>query len=417
MSAPVLVDFAFALNIPTTTFVLNSASQGLLDTNLLASPDTMSDFSTRRVISFSVERTSSITYGPVIAYNAGTASITLLDDDGALDPKTLEAGGFVAPGTLMRIRYVFNDMAYPIFYGYVDTWIPNQISPTMATVTITATDGFSLLNTALGTLGSPVGANELSGARVSRLLDAAGWAASLRSIAAGDSQLQATSFGGAALDLIQEVAKNELGEFYQQPDGVMYFRNRHGLFADTRSTVSQATYGTNFAGGELPYSGSIEGAWDKTQLHNSAIVGIEGGTVQTRTDGTSAGRFGTRTFEETGLILTTDSDALNWGGEVISRDKDPVFRFTSVTLDSGFDPDHPVTIQQVTRRLGDRVTVIRRPPGVATDSRDVYIRGISHAYGNHRLKTSFALQPVTSFPGFTLDSATQGVLNTSVLTY
>lgn len=422
-----IVEFGLSIGvgIPTDVFVIGSASQGIIGTNVLGTFDMLADYSGREM-SLSVQRTSDRTAGPLVTYNAGTCTLKLLNMDGALDPYVLEQAGLTAPGVIMRIRKVFGGVIYPIFYGYVDTWNPEAEAPTLGVVTVTGTDGFSLLNTPMGELGAPVGANEAVSARVTRILDDLVWPAAQRSIGTTTIQVQATSYGATGLELIQKAVEAEIGEFYQQPDGVMYLRGRQEILTDARSATSQGTFGSDRAGGEIPYVGRPASSWDRTQMHNRVVAQIEGGTnPQIAEDATSIGRYGTGYgVEATDLILINDSDALSWANYVLAQDSTPEYRFDGITLNSAIERlGISVMPHMLGRRLGDRVTVVRRPPAVPygsiVDERELYIRGINHDWSaqSKQWLTTFDLQPVSRLPFFIIGSATQGVIGQNVLAW
>ncbi|MEU4558516.1 hypothetical protein AB0F72_09000 [Actinoplanes sp. NPDC023936] len=360
-------------------------------------------------------------------YNAGTATVKLHNLDGALDPYVIEQAGYDAPGVVIRIRVTHNEITYPVFSGFVDSWIPDQTGPSLGWVTISATDGFSRLNTHLEEAAVAVGAGENLRSRIIRLLDAAGWPADMRVLGAQSSvTVQATTFGGSALDLIQEAVKAEIGDFYMQPDGKAYFRHRRSVIAETRSTVSQVTFGSRRDLGEIPWVDKIELSWDRTTLKNKVIAGIAGSDNRMiAQDADSIGRYGLYAVEETGLILTTDEAAQNWANAVMRQDSRPEMRFESITLNGALDDTLgiPVIQHMLGRRMGDRITVVRRPPaqpaGSIVDSREVLIRGISHEWSasSKQLITKFALAPTDKVPWFILGSPTQGVLGQNALPY
>jgi hypothetical protein len=420
------VGLAIGATVPTTTFIIGSASQGIIGTNLIGTANMLADLSDRKQ-EITVSRTSDRTAGPLITYNAGTATVKLLNMDGALDPYVLEAAGLTGPGVILRLRYMLpSGTIQPVFYGFIDSWDPDATSPLVGIVTITATDGFILLNQATDELVAPVGANETVTARVARVLDAMGWSAVLRSLGTTSEIVQATSFGSPGLELIQDAVKAEIGEFYMQPDGVAFLRGRHAIQTDTRSATSQATFGSDRAGGEIPYVGRPLTAWDKTQMHNRVKATIDGSTnVQIAQDPTSIGLYGTAyTVEESALKLTADSEALSWANYVLAADVKPTFRFSGITLNSALEQlGVPTLDQQFGRIMGDRVTVVRRPPaqpyGSIVDTRDLYVQGISHAWNakSKQTLTTFDLQPVSKLPFFVIGSATQGVIGQSVIAW
>jgi hypothetical protein len=420
------VGLAIGATFPTNVFVIGSATQGIIGTDVLASVNTLADLSSRKQ-EITVTRTSDRTAGPLITYNAGTATVKLLNMDGALDPYVLEAAGLTGPGVILRLRYQLpSGTIEPVFYGFIDAWDPDATSPLVGIITVTATDGFILLNQATDELVAPVGANESVTARVTRVLDAMNWPAAARSLGTTSEILQATSFGSPGLEMIQDAVKAEIGEFYMQPDGVAFLRGRHAIQTDSRSATSQGTFGSNRAGGEIPYVGRPVTAWDKQNMHNRVKATIEGSVnAQVAQDATSIGLYGTAyTVEELALKLTTDSEALSWANYVLAADVKPTFRFSGITLNSALEQIGVSTLdQQFGRKMGDRVTVVRRPPaqpyGSIVDTRELYVQGISHSWSakSKQTLTTFDLQPVSKLPFFVIGSATQGVIGTNVLAW
>lgn len=390
---------------------LGHPTLGLLGTGTLAATDAQTDYSDR-IMSMSVQRTSSRRIGPVIEYNAGTATVTLLNDDGLLDPAVMDQ---VAPGVLIRLHKIHDGVVYPLFSGFVDSWLPEHRAPDHAVVTVTATDAMSRLAGYKRTaLAVPVGAGEDTGARINRILDSVGWPAADRDIATGDTTLQATTLDGDALDEAQQATVNEIGEFYAKPTGVMYFRNRRGILTDTRSNTSNAVFGSGV--GELPYVGRPGVSNDRTQLKNTLSVTREGGAEQIIVDEQSVDRYGEQPHQQK-LLVETDADAAAWGSFVLGQDSRPEFRFTSLTVDGRLKPDL-IMPQLLGRDFGDRITVVRRPPGGIVDSRDVFIRSIEHTWSSpDRWVTTWGLQPASKFAFFVLGDPAMGVLGQNQLAY
>lgn len=422
-----IVQFGLSVgaNIPTNVFVIGSAGQGIIGANVIGNTSILADYSTR-AMELSISHTSDRTSGKLNTYGARTCTLKLLNMDGALDPYVLEGLGLTAPGVLMRLWKIWNGISYPIFYGFVDVWNPDAETPELGTVTVTATDGFDLLNEPLDELGIPTGAGQAVSARISDILDARGWPSSLRSLGATTSTLQATTYGAPGLQLIQDAVKNEIGEFYQQPDGYMYLRGRHAIVTDSRSATSQATFGSNRAGGEIPYVGRPVSAWDKQTMHNRVKAQINGSSnIMVAQDSASVGLYGTQyTIEETSLALQTDADAQSWANYVLAQDVKPRFRFSGITL-SSFVEQLGISVMphMLGRRFGDRITVVRRPPaqpyGSIVDSRQLLIRGVAHTWSRKgkEWQTTWDLEPVGSTPFFVIGSATQGVIGSNAIAW
>jgi hypothetical protein len=412
-------------NIPTNVMVLGSATQGIIGTDVIGNTSILADYSGREM-ELSITHTSDRTSSKLNAYGSRTCTLKLINMDGALDPYVLEGLGLTAPGVIMRLWKIWAGISYPIFYGFVDAWNPDAETPELGTVTVTATDGFKLLNQPIDQLGSPIGAGEAVSVRIDNILTVMNWPAGLRALGPTDSNLQATSYGAAGLELIQDAVKNEVGEFYQQPDGYMYLRGRHSIVTDARSNTSQATFGSNRAGGEIPYVGRPVSAWDMQTMHNRVKAQINGSTnVMVAQNSTSIGLYGTQyTIEETSLNLRFDSEAQSWANYVLAQDVKPRFRFSGITI-SSFVENLGVSVMPhaLGRRFGDRITVVRRPPaqpyGSIVDSRQLLIRGVNHTWSRKGKQwlTTWDLEPVSSTPAFVIGSATQGVIGSNALAW
>ena len=420
MTAPaILLDIGVDLGGSATSAYLHlgDANYGKLDTATLG-PDLLFAALEDRLLDFTVSRTSSRVVGPIVTYEAGSATFTLINDDGLLDPFVLSQSAVMGA---VRLRAVHNGITYPVYRGFVTSWVPEHRHPTHAVVNVTAVDGFKILAGYMRTAIGGVGTGENTGARISRILDSVRWSAADRNIATGDSTLQATTLDGDALEEAQNVMHTEAGEFYVDESGFMFFRNRHAVLTDTRSTTSQGTFGSDKAGGELPYVGVPGLSDDDEQLVNIVSATRNGGVEQVVEDTPSTVRYLDHRHEETGLLLQTDSAVADWAGFVLHFDHLPEFRFTSLEIDPRVDETNMYP-HVLGRRFGDRITVVRRPPsspwGTLEDSKDVFIRGIEHSWARpNKWKTSWALQPVDKLSYLILNDANLGKLNQNALAY
>jgi hypothetical protein len=366
-----------------TALILNDAALGKLGTGTLAGGTVWTSLGgyigdTPVVQALSVARTSTRQQGPLVTYEAGTAGITLSNSDGRFSPENL-AGPYVAGGQTqirpmvpVRVRAAWAGTTYDLYSGYVRSWTPPtaQNGPDYDYTVVQATDGFAVLEgVTIPAAGSALGTGELSGARIARILAAAGWydpAQGLSVIGPGQSAVQGTTFGGTALSLLQLTADSEIGDLYVNGSGQLVFRDRHAPLTDTRSNTVQAVFGDQPgtvwpAGTELPYS-DVTRPDDDTTMANDIQATRAGGTLQEAKDATAVGRFlFPRTHERSDLILQNDSDALSWAGYVLAISKDDEARFDSLTLQASSYPDD-LFPQALGRELGDRIQVWRRPP-------------------------------------------------------
>lgn len=291
-------------------------------------------------------------------------------------------------------QLVVADLMYDLIRGSADGWDIEWSDPNWSTVTLTVTDASKILaGVSRGEgEGVGVGASEDSGARITRILDSAGWPESDRHIAVGDSTLQATNLAGEVLSELQLVADSELGELYVDGSGAVVFRNRNAQYLDSRSNTPQAVFGDATDGSELRYT-DLEISYDDTTLSNQVRAQIEGSAnPQVAEDEESIQEYGPSTLERTDLVLETDQAAADWASFVIQRTKSPELRFDGLTV---FPLSEPNVLfpQSLGRLFGDRITVRRRPPGGGDlIERDVYIRGVSHEFDPGKWQTRWTLQ-------------------------
>lgn len=236
---------------------------------------------------------------------------------------------------------------------------------------------------------------EGTGTRAGRVLDQIGWPAGRRTIATGDVNVGVVSTDGNGLDILQTLARTEggtssLSEFYIERDGNVMWRDRSALVDDTRSNTSQATFGD--AAGELAYTDIVIDGGSEITIRNDVTVTRNGGTPQHVSDATSITAYTKHTYSESGSYDETDATALTKATAILARFKDPKLRITEITIMPGGDPDN-LYPQVLGRKIGDRITVKRRPQGLGTDviSQDCWIDGIQHDVTPELWVTKFQL--------------------------
>jgi hypothetical protein len=355
-------------------------------------------------------RGSSRVESPVIRYDAGTASCHVNNTDRRFDPTYLDGPhgtgvrSKVKAMKPIRFRAVWNSVTYDLWRGFVDQWDVDHVADVYSEATVTARDGFKVLRNRKRAAVSAVGAGENAGARVSRILDSAGWPAADRVIATGNSTLQATTLEGEALAELQAVAESEIGELYIDAAGRVVFRNRQAVILDSRSNTVQATFGTN--GVFTPARTKL--VTDDATFYNEIRATREGGAEQVAGDAASQAEFLIKTYQATGLLLQDDTAAAGYASWILYVSKEPEDRFDTIEIHAHADPDtlFPVVLA---REIGDRIRIIRQPSGGGDPiQRDVFIRGISHVTTGATWITTWTLQSATKYGSFL-------VLNNSIL--
>jgi len=360
-----------------TALRLSDVTLGLLDTGTLGTATGWTDISAQ-VISFTITRPSTRLQGPLQNYQAGTCSILLDNSDGRFDPDNL-SGPYVTGGVTqlvpmvpVRVRAVFATVAYGLYSGFADGWIPAAVSYEggYAELTLPATDAFKILaGVTLAAVGiTGVGAD--TGARMRDILGRVGWYTSAERllIDTGNSLLQGTTLGADALSLMQVAADSEIGRLYVSGAGAIVFRNRRSLLTDPRSNTVQAVFGdlpgtVQPAGTELDCA-AVGRASDDTTIANDVQATRAGGGLQEVRDTASIAKYlFPRTYVRADLILQGDKDALNWAQWVLYVSKGAEDRFETLAVDPAADP-YSLWPQVLGREIGDRIQVWVRPPGV-----------------------------------------------------
>ena len=422
---PTLVaDIMFTATPGNTVLHLDDPTRGLLDTGTLGGPNDGADVA-EYVRDVSIQRGDSRFDGIYYRSEAGTCSVTLDNRDRRFDPTNV-AGPYVASGVTQvtpmrgfRLRARWNGVTYDLWRGFADSWTLTYpgFGESDAVCVLTGTDATKVIANYDGLEQAAAGSGERTDQRIDRVLDNAGWPEADRALGTGLTTCQATTLAQNAWTEILLAADTEVGEILIDETGKVAFRSRSEVVTDSRSITSQATFSDD--GVDLPYADVVL-EYDDTQLVNEAHIARDGGTSQTHSDTGSQLLYLKRTFTRTDLIHETDAESALYAQYVVSLHAEPELRFASITIDPQTDPTN-LWPQALGRRIGDRITIKFTPPDTsttgspATIERDVFIRGINHEIGAASWRTTFALADVTSFSMFVLDSATNGVLDTSTL--
>lgn len=401
--------------------VLDDATAGKLNTGTLGPADYLDTIPDGDVEAMWVNRGTQRFDGVYARAEAGRAGITLDNTTRKYDPTNL-AGPYVAAGEteiepmrMFRLRAAWAGITYPLWRGFADEWAVDYNLPAISRTKLTGTDGTKVVSNYDSVAGATVGAGEDTGARINRVLDNAGWPASLRQVATGKTTVQGTDLSSNAWTEVLLNADTEIGEVYFDAQNRLVFRNRHAVLTEARSVNSQATFGDG--AGELAFD-RIGVANDDTQVRNIVRISRVGGTVQVAEDIASQAKYQKKTWGRSDLIMQTDAEAANYAAYVLALSKEAELRFTSIRINPVDDPDS-LWPHVLGRELGDRITVKLTPPGGgARIVRDVFIRGIRHEMSADTWFTTWTLQDATAqLSFFVLDNATLGRLDNNSLAY
>lgn len=347
----------------------------------------------------------------VAAWQAGTANYVLgnLSGDFSMDnlsgPYVTAGVTGIRPWRPIRQTATYAGITYPLYRGYAQDWIESY--PVMAEtgkgdaiVSVPCIDELGKLAAYNGLAVTPtVGASELFGARIHRILNNAGHTGT-RAIEVGSTTMQATNLSANTVTELKLTADSEGGSVYIGADGAVIGEQQYALVQNTRSITSQATFGDG-GGAEIPYSDiQLSGAGDL--IVNIASYARVGSTSQVVSDLTSRALYGDRTDPRTDLICETDAQAAALASWKVSRFKAPERRVQSITIKPRRSPTTMFPIA-LGLRVRDLVTVIRRPPGGQTITQYCHVAGISHQLSQGKERqwvTTFDLFSATPYRAF-----------------
>jgi hypothetical protein len=227
---------------------------------------------------------------------------------------------------------------------------------------------------------------ELSGTRITRILDLAGWPADLREIDTGDFQVVDAGFSVrdnvSALTHIQDVADSELGYVFMRGNNTFVYHDASHRNVDPRSTSSNATFSNTDVG--FVFQG-LQMSLDKDAIINEATVtaGAEGAVPQTVVDTTSQSIYGERVISRS-TLLANDADCLAQATAIVEAFANPLQRVESLTtMETGLEGGWVESILALD--IGDRITLVAKPPVedeafATTTNYELFVESVTDTY-------------------------------------
>jgi hypothetical protein len=414
MPAPaVKVELSIDLgNLDDTAFALDDPVKGVLDNTIYELGGPRLFDITDRLLTASTTRGKSQALDRI---DAGTIDITLDNSDRLFDP-LYEAGfyyGQLIPGREVRVSC--ND--FPVIYGFIDDidimYQPNNRS----VVSIQSSDALS--NLTINNLPAVTPAVELSGARVTRILDLpeVAWPADRRSIDVGDSTLSSVAIteGTQTVAYLQLVATSEAGDVFVSKDGKFVFKERNSApgVIDIAFTDEASVPGFTV----IPFA-DLEVVYGSEQLYNRIVLSNNKAVPDEvlAEDAESQGTYGPRSYSVSGLLNNEASDLQYLADFLLARFKEPQYRFQSlsVVLDVLTEAQQDKVLDL---EIGDIVQVKFTPSGIPP-AIDQYCRviGIDHDWSASEKRINLSLERL-DFTLFVLDSVLFGTLDDDRLSF
>lgn len=318
---------------------------------------------------------------PLERFRPATASLVLYDPEGRYSPwvgeQDPDAPWVTQVGMDLVIWAERDGVVYRRFTGIV-TGIKDTF-PELGVhhnVTIDAADYLSVLARHEGLEQPPIGAGELTGARISRILMNADYTHE-KQLDTGTVTVQATTLEGNSLDQIGLVGDTEAGAVFCNREGVLVFRDHLAMVTDPHYVEVQAIFGDSDAGpdDEICYS-DIELAADLDKIKNDVTISNKDGTPVTLVDEASIDKFRLRaSYSRTDLIHQDQAQSTAIAQQHLDLYAYATNRIEGLKIDMA-----ALTPEQRTRvlQLGPlyRVQVRRRATGFQVIA-DLQVQGIS----------------------------------------
>lgn len=400
----------------------------------------------------------------IAQFTTGNSVVVLENRDRRFDPLYSQGPyfGFIKP----RIRLVVSKDSISLFDGFVDDWDYNYDVSSQSTTTVICIDGMGLLSQTA--LSEYTNTQQNPAERITTVInrDEVSYQGSTN-LDGGLTALVAdtVSSNTNTISYLQTVSDTDLGRLFVDGSGVLRYRSRTDgvaqnakvvfcdpndeylaqlqllssstLWFDASSPEPVRNDGSEVSLGQIelqdatlwfdasdpeyvpplvPFQG-VEVEYGTERLYNRVSITRSGGTaVIVANDEDSQSEYSIRNFGEQDLLFIDDVTAQNYANYLLTIYAEPETRIVSHTVQLESVSE---TVQRYLMRLeiGDVVRTIWAPNevGEALDV-DSLIEAVQHSMvpGSHRMTVRLVPRDRR---GFILDSLTDGLLDTSEMTY
>jgi hypothetical protein len=349
-------------------------------------------------------------------FQTGNLTLKIVDENGDFNPQNPASPyyTYLSPMRKVQITATYSGVTYPIFQGFITSYVTTYPKETdnVAYTTIQAVDAFRLANNAQISTVTGASAGDLTGTRINQILNTIGWPTSMRDIDPGLTTVQADpGTNRTALQALTTIENSEYGALYVDASGSFVFQDRSVTVSSIGGTPTLfADNGTGI------YYSNASWILNDVLVFNKATVSRVGGSPQVATNQASIDKYFLHSYYQTGLLMQTDADALNYAKAYVASRKSTSIRCDSIILDL-FQDNYDAGIEA---GLGldyfDPVTISTNQPGGSNITKTQQIFGVQHDITPGRWRTTFTtLEPIID--SFILNSSVSGIIGTSVLSY
>ena len=350
-------------------------------------------------------------------FQTGALTLRITDQNGDFNPQNVSGPYYnlLTPMKKVQITATFNGVTYPIFSGFITSYVttyPGESDDTVAITTIQAVDAFRLAQIAQISTVADSGAGQLSGTRVNKLLDSISWPQSMRDIDAGLTTMQADpGTNRTALSALTTVSNSEYGALYVDGYGSFVFQDRAVTVGSIGATPT--VFADNGTG--IVY---FDASWtlNDVLIFNKATITRTGGTAQVASNQASIDKYFLHSYYLDSLLMETDAVALDYAQAYVASRAETTIRCDAIVLDL-YTPNYDTgVVAALDLDFFDPITIITTQPGGSLLEKTLQIFGVRMNITPNSWKTTFTtLEPVID--GFIIGNVDYGVLGQNVLSY
>ena len=350
-------------------------------------------------------------------FQTGALTLRIVDQNGDFNPQNVTGPYYnvLTPMKKVEITATFNSVTYPIFSGFITSYVttyPGESAEDVAITTIQAVDAFRLAQVAQISTVTGATAGNLSGTRVGQILDQISWPASMRDVDSGLTTMQADpGTNRTALQALTTVANSEYGALYVDAAGSFVFQDRSVTVGSIGGTPT--VFADNGTG--IDY---FDASWilNDILIFNKATITRTGGTAQVASNTASITKYFLHSYFLDNLLMQTDAVALDYALAYVASRAETSIRCDAITLDL-YTPNYDTgVVAALDLDFFDPITIITTQPGGSLLEKTLQIFGVRMNISPNSWKTTFTtLEPVID--GFIIGNVDYGILDTSVLSY
>jgi hypothetical protein len=393
------------------TIILDS---GILDTNILADAAAVIVDVSSQVNGIETNRGRTALSDQ---FQTGALTLRIVDQNGDFNPQNVTGPYYnlLTPMKKVQITATYSSVTYPIFSGFITSYVttyPSESGEDVAITTIQAVDAFRLAQVAQISTVTGATAGDLSGTRINQILDQISWPASQRDIDAGLTTLQTDpGTNRTALQALFTASQSEYGAIYVDADNNFIFQDRNvtaGSIGGTPTIFADNGTGIDY----------FDASWilNDVLIFNKATITRSGGSAQVALNQDSIDKYFLHSYFLDNLLMQSDPVALDYAQAYVASRAETSIRVDSIVLDLYTNNYNSGIIAALDLDFFDPIQVITTQPGGSTLEKTLQIFGVRMNISPNSWKTRFTtLEPVID--AFILNDTIYGTLDYNVLSY